>query len=151
MSTMSTEVIERIENEAASIREKLGPGNALHVSAACDVGEGPWQGDLGLKIIAELPKTGFKPAPAGSTRLVPEGGEGSRHMIADANTVELYYPEGWSNKYEGLVGPVFKCVKETTITHPTHGHVTFDAGVMVQCRYQREYDAELRRERRNAD
>ncbi len=50
-----------------------------------------------------------------------------------------------------MVGPVLVLSQDRVVTHPTHGDVALLAGSVVECHYQREFDAELRRERRVAD
>jgi hypothetical protein len=65
--------------------------------------------------------------------------------------VTLFYPPNWPAADESLAGPAFVLSKQRTVTHPVHGEVTIPAGFTVLCRFQREWDAEQRRERRNAD
>jgi hypothetical protein len=83
-------------------------------------------------------------------QLVPEGGEGSRHILRHADGVELFRPSDWGSE-DSLVGPIIRLGKENVIDHPRHGNVTIPAGFSVSCTYQREYDEEQKRERRARD
>lgn len=85
-------------------------------------------------------------------QLVPGHTSGSKHCLADAECVDkMYLPEGWN--VDSFFGPVFqlKADKTGTITHPTHGYIHIDAGLLVFAFYQRNQEHELRLERRAAD
>jgi hypothetical protein len=133
--------------------ESVHPGKDAAFTEACVPGDAIWQGDLCIQIIESIPAEYRKvEKPQEKDRqLVPEGGEGSRHKVASLNTVELYQPEGWGEDEGSLLGPAIKCIANTTIEHPRHGNVSIPAGFSVGFTYQREYDEELRRERRARD
>ncbi len=146
--------IQQIEQHAKRIaggKARVHPGQACRISDAAQVGDGAWQGDLGIEIVAKVPK-GYlrieKPTEA-DKQLVPGNTQGAKHCLDSLTGVELYRPATWNE--ESLDGPCLVLTQERTILHPTHGAVTIPAGTTVKLRYQREYDAETRRERRNAD
>lgn len=147
--------IERIERHAKRIaggKAKVHPGQPHRISEAASVGDGVWQGDLGIEIVAKVPAdyVRVKNPKASELQLVPGNTEGAKHCLDSCDGVVMHRPKGWPNA-ESLVGPCLTLTKERTILHPKHGNVTIPAGFTVLCRYQREYDAELKRERRNAD
>lgn len=149
------QAIELIEQHAALIRdgkhERVSPGQPAAFTTACVADDCIWQGDLGLFVANEVP-SGYvriaKPT-AQDKQLVPGNTEGAKHCLDSLAGVKLFRPQDWNA--ESLVGPCLVLTKERTILHPTHGAVTIPAGMTVVCRYQREYDDELRRERRAVD
>ena len=130
---------------------KIQPGEPFRLNDAATIGDGAWQGDLGIEIVAELP-TDYVAAEKGMLQLVPGNTVGARHVLADGQTIRgLRVPANWGQQYEGLQGPGFHCKKETTIEHPVHGNIVIAKGHTILCRYQRQYDEELKRERRAID
>lgn len=111
------------------------------------------QGDLDL-----LLEEGDK-APMGYTlrkdkldgQLVPGTTTGSKHIVRDPSTCRIYNPPQWSNEYDALDGPFIVAESDTVIDHPTHGAVTILAGQSVKCEYQRVWEKEQARERRQRD
>jgi hypothetical protein len=153
---MSLTAIDKITRQATRIRNgnhRVTPGQPQRISDAAGVGDGVWQGDLGIEIIAEVPREYSRVAKptAQHKQLVPGVTEGAKHCLDSLSGVDLYHPSGWGPDYSGLQGPALVLTEERTITHPAHGHVSIPAGNTVLCRYQREFDAEQQRERRNAD
>lgn len=145
------ELIERHARNIAEGRERVKPGMPYRISEATCVGEGVWQGDLGIEIVASVPNGHVlieRPTDV-DRQLVPGNTVGSRHCLASLSGVKLYRRADWSA--ESLVGPCIVCESETTITHPTHGAVTIPAGFTVALRYQRVWEAEQRKARRAAD
>lgn len=147
--------IERIQKHAASIRngeyDKIGPGIPAHMSTALVAGEGIAQGDLNI-IVADCVPAGYVHVQRPIDRdkqLVPGTTQGAKHCLDGLAGVTMYRPAEWTG--EGLDGPCLVLTKERTILHPTHGAVIIPAGMTVVCRYQREYDAEVARERRAKD
>lgn len=133
--------------------ESVNPGQDAAFTEACTPGDAIWQGDLCIQIVDSIPK-GFarvKNPTDKDRQLVPEGGEGSRHLVDSLDNVELYRDPSWGQEEGSLVGPAIKCKAATTITHPRHGNVSIPAGFTVGFTYQREYDEELKRERRARD
>ena len=146
--------VRAIKRAASSVdnTDVVGPGQPLFLNAAAAIGDGVWQGDLGIEIVAGVPK-GYKLTPA-QHQLVPGDSIGARHRLTDLGTVtDFALPTGWSAEmtYEGLEGPYFRCAQDTTIAHPTHGPVTIAAGHCVGLRYQRNLDQETQRARRALD
>lgn len=140
------------ENSPVNNPDVVGPGQPLYLNSAAAIGDGVWQGDLGIEIVAGLPD-GYVTAPV-RLQLVPGNTTGSRHCLLDPSTVtEFALPQGWSDNqdYDGLRGPYFQCVKDTTIPHPIHGPAIIAAGHCIALRYQRNLDEETKRERRAAD
>lgn len=129
---------------------RVKPGQPYRINEAASVGDGVWQGDLGIEIVEGAPEAYRRRDTV--PQLVPGNTKGSRHVLADVSTVsEFSVPDGWGADYEGLDGPYFFCEQETTVTHPEHGDITIVAGHHVRCRYQRNLDVEQQRERRALD
>lgn len=149
----TTDTITRIEEHAGRIargeHETVRPGMPFRLNEAASVGDGVWQGDLLLEVV-DGPPEGYEKAKAPATQLVPGVTQGAKHCLDSTDGVEMWTPEGWG-KEEMLTGPCFRLSEERTVTHPVHGDVTIAAGHTILCGYQREYDAEQKRERRNAD
>lgn len=155
-------VIENISNHA----KQVTPGQPARFTAACQVDDQIWQGDLGIRELAKVPE-GFREAsleeiqktnPNGTTiPLVPphpEAGDtiGSHHCLDRFEGVKVYLPPNWPKEAEeDYRGPVLEVKEERTVTHPTHGDVTLCPSRTYGLYYQRVHDAELRRARRNAD
>lgn len=150
--------IDKITRKASRIRngnDKIEPGQPARMSDAASLGDYVRQGDLYLTVVAStaIPE-GYAEAKNPreiDKQLVPGSTQGAKHCLDSLDGVRLFRPADWSAKYEGLDGPCLLLSEDRTVCHPTHGNVTLPAGFAIQCRYQREYDAELRRERRNAD
>jgi len=140
-------------DEARAGNHKVQPGHSYRISEAASVGDGVWQGDLGLEIIDSIPKgyTNISNPTEAALKLVPGQTQGSRHCLDSLDGVELYWPPNYGENYNGLMGPAFKLNKERTVKHPVHGDVTIPKGFTISCNYQREYDFELRKERRMRD
>lgn len=154
MTALAITAIERHAKRIAAGKAKVKPGQPFRFSEAAQTGDGVWQGDLGICLVAGVPK-GFvlvdKPTEA-DKQLVPGNTQGSRHCLESLDGVLIYRPAKWpQSAEEDYIGPCLVTERDTTILHPTHGPVTILAGSIVQCTYQREYDQELRRSRRSAD
>lgn len=157
MTTTTADPIARIQSHARKIaageHETVRPGLPYRISEATDVGEGVWQGDLGIEVVApDFMPEGYvrvdKPK-AVNRQLVPGNTSGARHCLDSLKGVEIYRPREWPAVTQ--LGPLLRLKAERTIEHPKHGAVTIPAGFAVLCSYQREWDSEQRRERRNAD
>lgn len=151
----STMEIEQLQQHADRIRngehDKIGPGVPIAMSRALVAGEGVAQGDLMLIVVDAVPK-GFKKVSSPNEKarqLVPGNTAGAKHCLSSLQGVTIYHPPHFND--ESLEGPVLVTHKAVTVQHPTHGAVEIPAGMVVGCFYQREYDAELQRERRAAD
>jgi hypothetical protein len=144
--------IEKITRRAARIangNDKIVPGQAARLSEAACCGDGARQGDLYLKIVSQ-PPANYALCKKPSLQLVPGNTEGAKHCLDSLDGVTVYLPPQWGEA-ESLLGPCLVLAKERTVVHPVHGDVTLPAGNTVLCGYQREWDAEQRAERRNAD
>lgn len=152
---MSVTAIDKIVDHAQRIAKgehaRVHPGQPMRYPEAAAVGDCGWQGDLGLTLIDAVPSGYVKieQVTHNDLKLVPGTTQGSRHCLDSARGVTMYRPENWPNS--GMLGPVFVATEDRVVEHPTHGNVTIPAGMMIQCTYQREWDAEQRQERRNAD
>jgi hypothetical protein len=148
---MMTSTIGRIEQHAASCDERVSPGMPAAFTKACQPGDGIWQGDLGLEVVAGVPQGYIKiESPTEADRqLVPGASAGSKHCLDSVRGVTLYRPSDWSE--ESLQGPCFVLTRTRKVLHPTHGAVTIPAGFTILCRYQREWDKEEKRARRSCD
>lgn len=146
-------IIEKINRRAKKIANrkdlKIVPGQAVRMSDAAAIGDGIRQGDLYLKIVAAVPSD-YKLTEKPTLQLVPGTTEGARHCLDSLKGVKVFLPADFGDA-DSLAGPCLVLAEERTVEHPVHGNVTLPAGVTVLCGYQREYDAELRRGRRNAD
>lgn len=152
-SAVCDDVIQKMESHL----EEITPGMDASFTEACVADDAIWQGDLCIKIVEmtddELANLGYKKVEKITKKdlqLVPEGGEGSRHILRSAEGVELFRPESWGQE-DSLVGPVIRLNQANSIDHPRHGNVSIPAGFSVSCTYQREYDEEQKRERRARD
>lgn len=160
-------VLDAIQETTRRIAEgrdpKVQPGQPFRFTEAATVGDGVWQGDVGISIIGFCPPVVKKPkfkAPKGYVRvenvgtalkvqLGSENTQGSSHLLDSASGVEMYHPANWDDDMTD--GPIMLLTEERTITHPVHGDVTIPAGNIVKIHYQREYDRELEKERRSRD
>jgi len=152
-------VIERLEKHAAVIRDgrhdRVCPGQAYELSPAASCGDGVWQGDLGLEIVAGVPN-GYKLCEVPTLQLVPGTTQGARHCLDSLDGVCLFLPQGWQKGEAELAGPCLVLTQRRSVQHPVHGAVVLAGGtpeqpLVILCRYQREWDVELRRARRAAD
>lgn len=153
---MKTTAIDKIERHAKKIasgkHETVKPGMPFRFTEACTPHDCCWQGDLGIEIVADTVPKGYVRIEQHQDRdrqLVPGNTQGAKHCLDSLDGVELYRPRNWSEA--SLVGPFLRLSKERTITHPTHGAVTIPAGFSVRCRYQQNYDEQLKQARRAAD
>lgn len=148
-------VIQELERHAALIRDgkhdRIGPGVPVQMSPALEPGEGVAQGDLYLIVESRVPEDYVEVLqPQDSDRqLVPGQTVGAKHCLDSLEGVKMYRPNLWSS--ESLEGPHLVLSQDRVVLHPTHGAVTIPAGMSVTCYYQREYDAEQKRERRALD
>lgn len=146
-----TTTIDRINSKARAIRDNrddIKPGQPVRISEAASVNDYVRQGDLYLIVVDKKPADYVK-QKIETVQLVPGNTEGAKHCLDSFDAVDLWVPKDWNA--ESLDGPCFTAKREVTVLHPTHGPVTVPAGMTIVCRYQREFDAEQKRERRNAD
>lgn len=129
---------------------KIGPGQPIRMSEGLAPGDAVAQGDLNL-VVAEQVPDGYKLRENGSGQLVPGNTIGAKHIIEDVTAVEIHDPPGWGPTYDNLAGPYVVAKRDVVIGHPTHGPVTIPAGFCVECLYQRVWDQELKKERRQRD
>lgn len=152
---MKTSTIERIQGHAKRIadgnHERVKPGMPAAFTEACVAGDTIRQGDLYLVVVDQVP-AGYveviKPK-AIDKQLVPGNTEGAKHCLDALAGVKLYRPADWTE--ESLDGPCLVVTKARKVLHPVHGPVAIPAGMVVVCRYQREWDKEQAQERRARD
>lgn len=154
MKTDSAAAVAELEKHVDRIKsgkEKVRPGMPFILNEAASVGDGVWQGDLALEVVVAVPDGYVKAKKlAANKQLVPGNTVGAKHCLESLDGVDLWHPVDWPNA-ENLIGPCIVAKKECRVLHPTHGAITIAAGHTILCSYQREYDAEQRRVRRNAD
>lgn len=148
-----------VEKEAGKVletfdihMETVAPGQPAQFTEACVAGDTIWQGDLGITMVDAVPKGYQTKCPVenhDTKQLVPGNTTGARHCFNTMEGVELHYPEDWG-KEECLDGPTAVVSGGQVIEHPKHGNVTLVKGVF-KFSYQREFDAEQKRERRARD
>jgi hypothetical protein len=155
MSTTESLTIENALEYVKSIsdgnHDTVRPGMPLTFSEACVSGDTIWQGDLGICIVDDGPPSDYIHLENVHQCLVPGGTTiGARHCLDRCDCVEMWIPERWDET--SLNGPYLHLTNGITITHPVHGNVTIPACfTKIQIMYQREWDAELARERRARD
>lgn len=128
--------------------ESVSPGQPAAFNEACVPGDTIWQGDLGIEMIDAIPE-GYKKAKKVGVQLVPGNTQGARHCLNTEDGVKMYYPANYGQE-DCLNGPAVEVTGGQSVTHPVHGDVTLSKG-MYRFDYQREYDAEQKRERRARD
>lgn len=147
MATMMEEITRLMDLDL----DRCKPGEGASMDAYA-IGDGLWQGDLGLMVV-ESPPSGYavvKNLSDADAKLVPGSTQGSRHCLDSVVGVKMWRPNDWGAG-ESLGGPCFVADRPVMVLHPTHGPVSIPPGMMVLCGYQRELDAETKRERRNRD
>lgn len=162
MSTTELQGFDKIQEQSTAIKEgsggRLAPGQPTAFSEASTINDTIPQGDLYLAIRgtpteeAEIPED-FELRLLENTsevQLVPGNTVGSKHVASGAD-FELWAAKDWPKDLETTQGPYLVAHSPVEVKHPTHGNVTIPAGFTVECFYQREWEAEQRRERRNAD
>lgn len=147
------EVIKHAETIANGEHDVVKPGQPFTFSEASTHGDAVWQGDFGIIIRDSGPPQDYEVRTVEDGQcLVPDesGTTGSRHCLESAAGVTAYYPKDWGP--ESLNGPYFKLEQGAKFTHPKHGDVAVPSCFQwVETVYQREWDEELKRERRAAD
>lgn len=154
MSLLTIEdVVKHAETISDGRHDTVKPGMPQTFSdAACD-GDMIWQGDLGIGITSGGVPQGYqKVKKIEDLCLVPGKDKtiGSRHCLESAKGIEMWVPKVWDET--SLDGPYLLLSNGMTVSHPKHGDVSVPSCFNeVQIMYQREYDTELRRERRAKD
>lgn len=146
-----TTTIETVLARNAAHVESVQPGQPVRFTEASTAGDAFWQGDLCIGIVDKIPEDYIRVTSPQEmdAQLVLGNTVGARHCLDSLQGVELYRPKEWGG--ESLRGPAFILHEARTVMHPKHGDVTIPAGFIVLTGYQREYDAEQRRERRARD
>jgi hypothetical protein len=148
-------VADRLKDHLSTV----SPGLPFTITDAHQVGEGGWQGDLGIEIApAGVPKGYVKvenPTDA-DRQLAVEAGAGSHHRLRSLDGVELYRPKDWGKADDDVRGPYIVLTKPNAIVHEPghdhpHGTVNIAGPCNLQIRYQRNLDAETRKEIRARD
>lgn len=140
--------------------DSMAPCEPFHFTKR-NIGNVIPQGDLDIEVMPDgiKPPAGYvlvdKPTDA-DRQLAVEAGAGSHHRLASMDGVKLYRPKDWGKDDADLRGPFVVFAKPNAIVHePGHDrpHATAfaDEPCSVQIHYQRNLDAETRREIRARD
>lgn len=133
---------ERIRNDEIAVVGTVSKGDVIR------------QGDLYLVALPELPAARTKTC---ERQLAPGSTQGSQHVLkgecevfsANQNDVMSLIAEALrpaaTELYAELIGPVFRTLGETTVTHPEHGDRVLPAGECFAVVYQRAFAEEVRR------
>lgn len=122
----------------------------MFTDADFPVGTVAHQGDMILVRIDTLPKS----AKARPNRQLAEGNtQGSRHIVeggevfsANAKDVVKSIRQATGKVIDPkYIGPLF--TGPATVTHPEHGHHTYEGEMVIACVVQRNLDAEGREQR----
>ena len=140
-------ITQAIENLKQHVKNNpVTPGQPYTFNAAT-VGDGVWQGDLGLEIVDKVPANYILVEnPTDKDRqLVPESGAGSHHRLRSLDGVRLYLPPNWGVNATDLAGPCVVFSKANAIDHEPgheypHGAVFIEAvPTIILCRYQQNW------------
>ena len=145
------DVVNYVKVVADGQHDVVKPGMPMSFSEASVEGDMIWQGDLGIGITSGGPPDGYVKVE-NVLCLTPntDNSIGSRHCLESLDGIEMWVPKVWDETV--LDGPYLRLSNGARITHPVHGDVSIPACFNeIQIVYQREYDAELARERRAAD
>ena len=154
-----TTTVEQVQSTHTNHLQTVSPGLPATISDQHEIGEGAWQGDLGVEIIDAVPgdyELIAKPADS-DRQLVPlDGGPGSHHRLKTLDGVTLYRPKRWGKDETDLRGPVFVITEPNEIVHEPghgkpHGTVHLERTGIYRCRYQRNLDVERKAEIRARD
>lgn len=146
------EVVAHAEAIANGQHETVKPGMPQAFSEASVEGDVIWQGDLGIAIVDDAIPEDYVKVKIKDLCLVPSSDNsiGSRHCLGSKEGVEMWTPEQWDS--ESMFGPYLRLSNGADVTHPVHGDVHIPSSFKcIQILYQREYDEELKRERRAKD
>ena len=163
----SASAIKEIVDTASRIKcgehEAVKPGQPVIITGAeTPDRDGYRQGDIYVKILSEesfeklfkqYKEVDLVAEGPAAKQLVPDNTQGAKHCLESLDGVKMARPNGWGPGYDELLGPVFLLPAGGQVTHPVHGPVVNDSGrdVLLECLYQRELDAEQKRERRARD
>lgn len=152
---MTTTVADRLKEHA----ETVTPGQPFHLTAAHQIGDEVWQGDLCIKLAEPTIPAGYElvenPTDA-DRQLAVEAGAGSHHRLRSLDGATLYRPANWGQNDTDLRGPFVVLSKPNAIVHEPghdkpHGTVFIDDPCAIVTRQQRNLDAETRQEIRARD
>jgi hypothetical protein len=154
-------VMEEIETQSRQIadgsHERIKPGDAVHMTAACSPGDCARQGDVYI-VVQDSPPAGYirvdgRKLKAMARQMAHGDTKGSRHVLDSWAGVECWLPQDWgkAGESESLSGPFLRCKEDRVIEHPEHGDIHIAGGLGVLVGYQRNYDKQLRAERRARD
>lgn len=146
-------VIDTLQSYVDKIKnhDKVQPGMPALFTEACQSGDGIWQGDLGLELVDKVP-SGYKKVielQEKDKQLVLGNTQGARHCLNTLDGVVIYHSENWND--ESLNGPCLVLSKDNIVFHPIHGSVSLLKDTIILCRYQKEWDKEQQKERRQQD
>lgn len=130
----AVKVMRKIEREAKA-RANAKPVRYGSMAA----GDYHRQGDIYIRRISNIP-IGAALADNPSAQLAPGETQGSRHCLDSLESVSIYTRMDATP----LDGPLIEVLREFTVTHPEHGHVTLPPGCYAVT-FQRQHAEELRR------
>jgi len=152
-ATATKQQVENVLKSFDAHMETVAPGMPACFTEACVPGDWIAQGDLVIEMVEKIPSGYTENPPAKlqqpKNQLVPGNTVGSRHALNTLEGVELFYPKNFGQE-DCLDGPVARVTGGQVVEHPKHGNVTLVGGIF-SFSYQREYDAEQKRERRARD
>jgi hypothetical protein len=134
---------ERIRNDEIAVVGTVSKGDVVR------------QGDLYLVALGAEMQIALR--PTSDRQLAPGSTQGSRHVLdgpcevfsaSPADVLPLIVAAlapAKTELYAELVGPVFRTLGETTVTHPEHGDRVLPAGECFAVVYQRQHAQQVRR------
>ena len=152
-----TMTAESVQKNLQSHLSSISPGQPFRLTSSHSIGDGVWQGDLGISIVSKVPSDYVEimnPQDV-DRQLVPESGQGSHHRLKSLIGVRIFHPKDWGVSPTNLRGPFIiltfpnEIVHEPGHDHP-HGTIFIDEPMIIECRYQRNWSKE-QRERRTLD
>lgn len=149
----STLTAKEASEKLARHNSTISPGLPFRLTDAHTVGDGVWQGDLGIEIVSgNVPPRDYvlvKNPTEADRQLAIEAGVGSHHRLQSFDGVKLFRPADWGKNDADLRGPFIVFSKPNAIVHEPghakpHGTVVIDAPMTCLIRYQRNLTAEMR-------
>lgn len=150
--------IAQIQKHAEKIKsgdhDKCGPGHPIAMSNALQVNEGVSQGDVMFIVVDKIPEHYINVTDEeGACHLAVGDTIGASHHLDDNKGVTIWRDPNWNT--ESLDGPILVTEIEKHAKHydgkTKHGTVIIPPNMMVGIFYDREFDMEIRKERRAAD
>lgn len=132
----ATQIHKEIETKAQSSLKKM------EVICSIKINEHVRQGDIYVRRIKNI--TGS--VKIQSRQLAPGNTKGSRHIVADSISVNLFDGYSGNNIPDFMKGPQIEAKEKFVITHPEHAHIELPPG-----NYQVTYQMDFKRKERVVD